>query len=80
MINELKNQHVHAWWGFWASFIALHFLHYPAFVMTGFFIGVCVELWQFFGKKEDLNLLDRLLDLSFWALGASLSKLVVWKF
>jgi hypothetical protein len=68
MINEIKNQHVHAFWGL-VSFLILRKLGVD-FIFVGLAIGFAVELYQYCFKNEGLKLKDRILDLSFWFIGS----------
>ena len=67
-INEIKNQHIHVVWGFISSGIA-YMAGCDLFFLGGLAVGIVVELYQFFIQKERLKLLDRALDLTFWAIG-----------
>ena len=75
--NELKNQCVHLLFGFWSAY-ALYLIFHSLFVLfSGLAIGIGVEIYQYFYKKEDLYILDRLRDISFYVFG-SLSFLLVF--
>ena len=66
-MNELKNQHVHLFWGVMSNFIFLKLFGFK-FLGIGAIVGILVECYQYFFKKEGLKLADRILDVSFWAM------------
>ena len=66
MINEIKNQHVHLFWGLLICLVT-------GFNFSGLIIGVIVEAYQKIFKKEDWKISDRLLDIGFWGLSGILA-------
>jgi hypothetical protein len=69
-INEIKNQHVHLFWGLMAEkFVQCYDVK---FYMAGLVVGIFVELYQVIFKKEKLFMLDRLVDITFWWIGSLL--------
>lgn len=75
MLNEIKNQHVHLFWGYFSC----HFLYllFPKFIFfVPLAIGFLVESYQLIFKKEGWKIKDRILDLSFWGLSGLLFYLI----
>lgn len=66
MINEIKNQHVHLFWGLISCYFFTLLFGFK-FYFVPLIIGVLVELYQYFFKNEGLKLKDRILDVTFWA-------------
>ena len=67
IINEIKNQHVHLFWGIMSTWFVNLFLHFGFAVFTGLLVGFIVEVLQyFFADNRELKLHDSILDLSFW--------------
>lgn len=80
--NEIKNQHVHMFWGLILSTVLLRITHlYWMGWVFGMLIGLGVEIWQYFyADNRELKLFDRILDISSWGLGGALAAAVcaVW--
>ncbi|HOX21865.1 MAG TPA: hypothetical protein PLL10_00245 [Elusimicrobiales bacterium] len=75
MINEIKNQHVHLFWAVMATGLLARLG--VRFVLTGLIVGVLVEAYQLIFKKEGWKIYDRLLDITFWALGSPIALYVL---
>lgn len=74
VINELKNIHVHVFWGFWFCyfFIRITGLWYLCFL--GIILGFIVELIQYLiVDKRDLRIKDRIFDCVTYVLGGCLN-------
>ncbi len=71
IINEIKNQHVHLFWGIMLTWIAHFFLPVWAVVFTGLIVGLIVETIQFlFIDNREWKIKDRILDESFWTISS----------
>lgn len=72
--KEIKNQHVHAWWAFWITFIMMHFIPKISTLFCGFCAGLIVEVCQVFKNGfEAFELDDDIRDLLFWTIGGLLN-------
>lgn len=67
-LNEIKNQHVHMFWGLISSYLFFPF--------AGTCVGVIIEIYQFIYKKEGLKLYDRILDITFWTIGSIIGSII----
>jgi hypothetical protein len=79
--SEIKNQHVHAWWGFWSTFIVYCLYQNNIIVFTGLFIGIIIESLQWFGGADDYierKWQDIIRDLCFWLFGGLLNYVVLY--
>ena len=68
-MKELAYQHVHFIWSFISCYIAYR-LKIQYYYLVGLAIGIYIELIQLW-SGESWKIGDRILDLSFWALGCA---------
>ena len=79
MTDQIKQQHVHMFWGFWLVAL-IYIITGTKLLIAGFCFGLLVECHQVFKKKEKWKLKDRLLDLFFWLVGGCSFAVMVWIF